>query len=102
MTLFASVASLFISRWDVAVADKVPPELINKLGIAIGQRTYKAYYDLIASARYHRACSVPNTPRRGVGNPAAPHAAGWSSPRADPSSPHRWCRSGPSVRPPPP
>src|SRR3954465_7365935 len=51
----ASVASLFISRWDVAVADKVPPELINKLGIAIGQRTYKAYYDLIASQRYHRA-----------------------------------------------
>src|ERR1051325_9600932 len=38
----ASVASLFISRWDVAVASKVPAPLVNKLGIAIGQRSYKA------------------------------------------------------------
>ena len=38
-----SVASLFISRWDVAVASKVPAPLVNKLGIAIGQRSYKAY-----------------------------------------------------------
>src|SRR3954466_12272296 len=38
-----SVASVFISRWDVAVASKVPPALVNKLGVAIGQRTYKAY-----------------------------------------------------------
>ena len=39
----ASVASLFISRWDVAVGGKVPAELTNRLGIAVGQRTYKAY-----------------------------------------------------------
>src|SRR5215218_2668935 len=38
-----SVASLFISRWDVAVASKVPAPLVNKLGIAMGQRSYKAY-----------------------------------------------------------
>ena len=38
-----SVASVFISRWDVAVAGKVPAELVNRLGIAIAQRTYKAY-----------------------------------------------------------
>ena len=43
-----SVASLFISRWDVAVASKVPATLVNKLGIAIGRRTYQAYADLIA------------------------------------------------------
>ena len=49
-----SVASLFISRWDVAVAGKVPAALVNKLGIAIGQRSYKAYCDLVASPRYRR------------------------------------------------
>ncbi|MGH8431148.1 MAG: transaldolase family protein, partial [Solimonas sp.] len=46
----ASVASLFISRWDVAVAGKVPAELANRLGIAIGQRAYKAYRELLDSA----------------------------------------------------
>src|SRR6201982_1813554 len=38
-----SVASLFISRWDKAVADKVPDTLRNRLGIAIAKRTYKSY-----------------------------------------------------------
>jgi transaldolase len=50
----ASVASLFVSRWDVAVSGKVPGELTNKLGIAIAQRTYKAYRELLASARFQR------------------------------------------------
>ena len=40
-----SVASVFISRWDAAVASKVPDALRNQLGIAIAQRTYKAYRD---------------------------------------------------------
>jgi transaldolase len=53
----ASVASLFISRWDVAVAGKVPAELTNRLGIAIGQRTYKAYLELLASPRFQRAAN---------------------------------------------
>src|SRR5437660_9678964 len=48
----ASVASLFISRWDVAIAGKVPGELTNRLGIAIGQRAYKAYCELLDSARF--------------------------------------------------
>jgi len=47
----ASVASLFVSRWDKAVGEKVPPELRNRLGIAIGQRTYAAYRTLLASER---------------------------------------------------
>ena len=47
----ASVASLFVSRWDVAVTGKVPAPLVNKLGIAIGTRAYKAYCDLLASTR---------------------------------------------------
>src|ERR1700686_134091 len=45
----ASVASVFISRWDVAVADKVPDQLQNQLGIAIAKRTFKAYRDLLRS-----------------------------------------------------
>ena len=47
----ASVASVFISRWDAAVASTVPDALRNRLGIAIAQRTYKAYSDLIGSDR---------------------------------------------------
>src|SRR2546425_287545 len=50
----ASVASLFISRWDAAVAEKVPENLRDRLGIAIGQRTYKASQELFASARWQR------------------------------------------------
>src|SRR6185369_12243373 len=51
----ASVASLFISRWDVAVGGKVPGNLTNRLGIAIARRTYKAYLELLASPRFQRA-----------------------------------------------
>jgi transaldolase len=50
----ASVASVFISRWDAAVADKVPEALRDRLGIAIGQRTYKASQELFASPRWQR------------------------------------------------
>ena len=53
-----SVASLFVSRWDVAVADKVPPALANRLGIAIAQRTYKAYREWLASPRFQRAANA--------------------------------------------
>jgi transaldolase len=47
-----SVASVFVSRWDRAVADKVPPELSNRLGIAIMQRTYRAHCELIGGQRW--------------------------------------------------
>jgi transaldolase len=53
----ASVASLFVSRWDVAVAGKVPAELTDRLGIAIAQRAYRAYAELLASARFQRAAN---------------------------------------------
>ncbi len=53
----ASVASLFVSRWDVAVSGKVPAELTNRLGIAIAQRAYKAYLELLASPRFQRAAN---------------------------------------------
>lgn len=54
----ASVASIFVSRWDVAVDGKVPGDLSNRLGIAIAQRTYKSYVDLLASPRYQRALNA--------------------------------------------
>jgi transaldolase len=50
----ASVASLFISRWDTAVADEAPDELRNRLGIAVGKRTYAAYRELLDSDRAMR------------------------------------------------
>ena len=53
----AAVASLFVSRWDVAVGDKVPGELTNRLGVAIAERAYKAYRELLASARFQRAAN---------------------------------------------
>ena len=48
----SSVASIFVSRWDRAVAGKVPPELVNRLGIAIAGRTYRAHCDLVAGKRW--------------------------------------------------
>jgi transaldolase len=48
----SSVASVFVSRWDRAVADKVPTELANRLGIAIMLRTYRAHCNLIAGKRW--------------------------------------------------
>src|SRR5262245_1984677 len=54
----ASVASVFISRWDVAVNGKVPSELSNRLGIAVAQRTYQAYRELLASPRLQRAANA--------------------------------------------
>jgi transaldolase len=50
----ASVASIFVSRWDVAVKDKIPQQLRNRLGIAIAKRTYKAYRELLASPRWRK------------------------------------------------
>ena len=59
-----SVASLFISRWDVSVADEVPAELKNKLGIAIGKATYKAYRELLDSERWQKLESEGARPQR--------------------------------------
>ncbi len=60
----ASVASVFISRWDVAVAAKVPAPLANTLGIAIAKRTYKAYCEFIATPRYKRVLNAGARPQR--------------------------------------
>jgi transaldolase len=59
-----SVASLFISRWDVAVRSKVPATLTNTLGIAIGERAYSSYSDFIESPRWRRALNAGARPQR--------------------------------------
>jgi len=74
----ASVASIFVSRWDVAIKDKVRDELRNGLGIAIAMRTYKAYRDLLASKRWQKLAGSGARPQRllwastGTKDPSAP------------------------------
>lgn len=59
-----SVASVFISRWDTAVASKVPPALKNTLGIATAKRIYKAYRYLLGSPRWQRMYNAGARPQR--------------------------------------
>ena len=59
-----SVASLFISRWDVAVANKVPETLRGQLGIAIAKRAHKAYVGLLAASRMQQIKQVGGQPQR--------------------------------------
>ena len=72
------VASIFVSRWDVAVKDRVPAALHNRLGVAIAMRTYKAYRDLLASKRWQKLAASGAQPQRvlwastGTKDPAAP------------------------------
>ena len=59
-----SVASVFVSRWDGAVKDTVPEALRNRLGIAVSQRTYKAYRSLLSSPRWQRMYNAGARPQR--------------------------------------
>ncbi len=59
-----SVASLFVSRWDAAVAGEAPEALRNRLGIAIAARTYKASCDLLSSPRWQRVYNAGARPQR--------------------------------------
>ncbi|MBE0620156.1 MAG: transaldolase [Burkholderiales bacterium] len=73
----ASVASIFVSRWDVAVRDKVSAQFRNRLGIAVAMHTHKAYRDLLASARWQKLAAAGALPQRllwastGTKDPAA-------------------------------
>jgi transaldolase len=73
-----SVASVFISRWDKAVTDKVPDKLRNLLGIAVARRTYKSYRDLLESSRWQKLAKAGALTQRllwgstGTKDPAAP------------------------------
>lgn len=60
----ASVASLFVSRWNVAVAGRVPAQLTNTLGIAVAHSAYRAYSDLLGSSRWRRAFNAGARPQR--------------------------------------
>jgi transaldolase len=59
-----SVASLFVSRWDVAVSGEVPDQLRNRLGIAVGKRAYRAYRELLDSQRWKRLANEGARPQR--------------------------------------
>jgi transaldolase len=59
-----SVASMFISRWDAAVAGEVPEALNNQLGIAMAGRIYKAYVDLLRNPCWLRAYNAGARPQR--------------------------------------
>ncbi|HXD37206.1 MAG TPA: transaldolase [Rhodanobacter sp.] len=73
-----SVASLFISRWDVAANAQLPTELHNTLGIAVGKQTYRAYREVLASARWQKLAAAGASPQRllwastGTKDPHAP------------------------------
>ena len=73
-----SVASIFVSRWDVAVADQVPQELRNRLGIAVATQSYRAYRELLDSERWQRLANEGARPQRllfastGTKDPDAP------------------------------
>jgi len=72
-----SVASIFVSRWDVAVSGKVPAALNDKLGIAVAKQAYRSYLGLLASPRWMRAYNAGARPQRllwastGTKNPKA-------------------------------
>ena len=59
-----SVASLFVTRWDVAVAHKVPKVLRNQLGIAIARKAYGVYCTLLDSPRWQRIQNAGARPQR--------------------------------------
>ncbi len=63
-TKVGSVASLFISRWDVAVMGKVPDSLRDQLGIAIAKRAYKACCELMATPRWQAIAKAGYNPQR--------------------------------------
>ncbi|MEO7773701.1 MAG: transaldolase [Steroidobacteraceae bacterium] len=73
-----SVASLFISRWDVASNKQLPDELHNQLGIAVGKQTYRAYRELLGSAHWKKLAAAGAMPQRllwastGTKDPASP------------------------------
>ena len=74
----ASVASLFISRWDPATAKQLPDDMQNQVGLAIGRQSYVAYREFFASERWQRLLAAGARPQRllfastGTKDPALP------------------------------
>jgi transaldolase len=73
-----SVASLFVSRWDRAIANRVGQDLRNRLGIAIAMRTYRAHCELLAGKRWRAIAAAGAVKQRllwastGTKDPQAP------------------------------
>ena len=73
-----SVASIFVSRWDKAVADKAPPAMRNRVGIAIAKKAYRSYCDLQSAPRWQALVRAGARTQRllwastGTKDPAAP------------------------------
>ena len=73
-----SVASLFVSRWDVAANRQLPAALHNRLGIAVAMQTYRAYRQMLATPRWRLLADAGAQPQRllwastGTKDPAAP------------------------------
>ncbi|MBC7717915.1 MAG: transaldolase [Pseudorhodobacter sp.] len=74
----ASVASLFVSRWDVGVKQEISSPFHNRLGIAMAMRTYRAHRELLASDRWQKLAAAGARPQRlvwastGTKDPSAP------------------------------
>ncbi len=74
----ASVASLFVSRWDVAANPSLPKALQNRLGIAVATQTHRSHVRLLASSRWQKLAAAGARPQRllwastGTKDPAAP------------------------------
>lgn len=60
----SSVASLFVSRWDKAIADSAPEQLHNRLGIAVSRQAYRAYRELLTSDRWNKLSAAGAQPQR--------------------------------------
>jgi transaldolase len=62
----------------VAVKDSAPPALRNRLGIAVAMQAWRAYRELLASARWQKLAAAGARPQRmlwastGTKDPAAP------------------------------
>jgi transaldolase len=73
-----SVASVFVSRWDKAIAKTAPEALRNGLGIAVGMQCYREYRALLASPRWKALEAAGARPQRllwastSTKDPAAP------------------------------
>ena len=76
--IVTSVASVFVSRWDVAVQDKFPESLRNRLGIAVAGQIYRSYRELLASNRWKKLSAAGARAQRvlwastGTKDPKAP------------------------------
>jgi transaldolase len=59
-----SVASIFISRWDHAVAGREPEGFKDRLGLAIAGRAYRVYRDVLASPEWLELAAKGAVPQR--------------------------------------